>query len=120
MNQERERNTEKQARALEAMRAPKALTPRVDIYENEQELLVVADLPGVSHEGLKLSIEPPELRLEGTRAGETQVGFYRAFTIDERIAAAEVSAELKHGVLTVHLPKVQSLKPRQIPIRATS
>jgi HSP20 family molecular chaperone IbpA len=92
----------------------------VDIYENENELLLVADLPGVGRDALNLAIEPPELRLETTPQSETEASFTRSFTIDERIAAAEVSAELEGGVLKVRLPKAPSLRPRQIPIRASS
>jgi HSP20 family protein len=103
---------------LEKTRTRQARVPRVDIYENDQELLLLADLPGVRSEDLKLAIEPPELRIEAT--GAETGPFARTFTIDERIAVPDVSAELKHGVLTVKLPKVASHKPRQIPIRAAS
>lgn len=102
----------------EATRTRTARVPRVDIYENEQELLLLADMPGVTTEQLRLAIEPPELRIETT--GADAAAFARKFTIDERIAVADVTAELKHGVLTVRLPKVASQKPRQIPIRAVS
>jgi HSP20 family molecular chaperone IbpA len=103
---------------LETTRTRQARVPRVDIYENEQELLLLADMPGVTSEALRLAIEPPELRIEATG---TDTGPYaRKFTIDERIAVADVTAELKNGVLTVKLPKVASQKPRQIPIRGAS
>ena len=104
---------------LENTRTRQARVPKVDIYENDQELLLLADLPGVASDHLNLAIEPPELRIEATGA-ETGVAFARTFTIDERIAVPDVTAELKNGVLTVKLPKVASHKPRQIPIRASS
>lgn len=107
-----------QDKKLEGTRTRQARVPRVDIYENEQELLLLADMPGITSEELKLAIEPPELRIEAT--GATSGPFARTFTVDERIAVADVTAELKHGVLTVRLPKVASQKPRQIPIRAAS
>lgn len=114
MNHSRE-NEDKQ---LEATRTRQARVPRVDIYENEQELTLLADMPGITSEELKLAIEPPELRLEATGADGTS--YARTFTVDERIAVADVTAELRHGVLTVRLPKVASQKPRQVPIRAAS
>jgi HSP20 family protein len=114
MNQEHKTERKNQ---LEATRTRQARVPRVDIYENDRELLLLADLPGVASEQLKLAIEPPELRIE-TEGAESS--FARTFTVDERINVAEASAELKHGVLTVRLPKVASMKPRQIPIRAAS
>lgn len=103
---------------LEKTRTRQARVPRVDIYENDQELLLLADMPGVASEQLKLAFEPPELRIETT--GTDSDAFARTFTVDDRIAVADVSAELKHGILTVRLPKVASQKPRQIPIRAAS
>jgi HSP20 family protein len=110
--------SENQDKKLENTRTRNARVPRVDIYENDQELLLLADLPGVSTEELKLAIEPPELRIETT--GAEPSSFARTFTVDERIAVADVTAELRNGVLTVRLPKVASQKPRQIPIRAAS
>jgi HSP20 family molecular chaperone IbpA len=107
-----------QKNKLEDTRTRQARVPRADIYENEQELMLLADMPGVTSEQLKLAIKPPELRIEAT--GAETGAFARTFTIDERIAVSDVSAELKNGVLTVKLPKVASQKPRQIPIRAAS
>jgi HSP20 family molecular chaperone IbpA len=115
MNTARENN---QKNKLETTRTRQARVPKVDIYENDQELLLLADLPGVASEQLNLAIEPPELRIEAT--GSETGPFARTFTIDERIAVSDVTAELKNGVLTIKLPKVASQKPRQIPIRASS
>lgn len=105
--------------ALEHTRTLRELTPAVDIYENDQELLVVADVPGVSPEGLELRIEPPELRIKGTPASDEGTVYYRAFRIDERIQSEQVSAELKDGVLTVHLPKAEKLRPRKVDVRVS-
>jgi HSP20 family molecular chaperone IbpA len=107
-------------RGLERTRAGRERVPPVDIYENEHELLLVADVPGVSSDRLNLRIEPPELRIEGHTEGEEAVSWVRAFNIDERIASAEVSAELRNGVLTIRLPKAAQSKPRKIEIKAAS
>ena len=115
MNTAREND---QKNKLETTRTRQARVPKVDIYENDQELLLLADLPGVTSEQLNLAIEPPELRIETT--GPETGPFARTFTIDERIEVPGVTAELKNGVLTIKLPKVASQKPRQIPIRASS
>lgn len=103
--------------ALEQTRTTRELTPAVDIYENETELLVVADVPGVSPEGLELRIEPPELRIQGNLPGEAGA-YVRAFRVDERIQSEKVSADLKDGVLTVRLPKVEKPRARRIEVRA--
>jgi HSP20 family molecular chaperone IbpA len=107
----------KNERGLEKTRSRNELAPFVDVYENERELLLVADVPGVTSERLNLHIDPPELRIEARTADEGGVTWVRAFSIDERIAAGEVSAELKNGVLTVHLPKAPELKPRRVEVK---
>lgn len=93
------------------------LTPPVDVFESEAELLIVADLAGVSPQHLDLRIEPPELRIEARPGGSETSVYRRSFTIDEHIDGEKVSAELKHGVLTVHLPKAAAVRPRKIEIR---
>jgi HSP20 family molecular chaperone IbpA len=110
----------KNERGLEKTRNRNELVPFVDVYENESELLLVADVPGVSPERLNVNIDPPELRIEAATAPEGGVTWVRAFNIDERIAAGEVSAELRDGVLTVRLPKAPELKPRKVEIKAHS
>jgi HSP20 family molecular chaperone IbpA len=92
------------------------LRPAVDVYENESELVIVADLPGVTRDRLDISIDPPEFRFEA-KASEDGSVWRRSFTIDERIDANKVSADLKNGVLTVRLPKADEVKPRKIAIR---
>lgn len=111
---------DKKERAVERTRAGRERVPPVDIYENEHELLIVADVPGVSSDRLNLRIEPPELRIEGRADGEDAVMWVRAFNIDERIAAGEVTAELKNGVITIRLPKAAQSKPRKVEIKAAS
>jgi HSP20 family molecular chaperone IbpA len=106
---------------LEATR-PRQFTPPVDIYENEQELLVVADFPGVSPEAVNVRLDPPEFRIEGRvdNGGEDAppVLYSRIFRIDERIDADGITAELKNGLLTVHLRKAAALQPRKIAVKA--
>jgi len=113
------RAQENGSRALEKTRA-RQRTPAVDVYESESEVVIVADVPGVGPDRLDLRIELPELRFEARPASEDEGPWVRAFTIDERIDAEKVSAELKHGVLTVRLPKADAVKPRRIAIRASA
>lgn len=110
-----------------------ALAPFVDIYENADQLLVVADVPGVAQEGLNINLEKGELTIEARRADAAQVGpgaaagadqgklpdFRRTFLVPQGIDAEKISADLKDGVLRIHLPKAAALKPRQIPIRTS-
>jgi HSP20 family molecular chaperone IbpA len=104
-----------------------AVAPRVDVFENEQEYLVLADLPGVTREGLSLNIHEDQLTLEarrnGTPAGNAlatefkPLDYRRSFTLPQGVDREKVDAELKQGVLRLRLPKAEALRPRQVPVR---
>lgn len=100
--------------------------PRVDVLETPEELILLADLPGVRAEDLDLRFENGELTLHGRvqpRSGaflarEYRVGnFYRAFVVSEQIDAEKISGALENGVLTVRLPKSEAAKPRRIAVK---
>jgi len=100
----------------------------VDIYETPEELVLLADLPGVRKEDLDLRLEDNILTIRAKphslAPGEPVerefelLSFFRQFEISEEIDREKIAAELKHGVLTLHLPKAQKMKPRQIQVRA--
>jgi HSP20 family protein len=91
----------------------------VDIYEDQDELLLLADLPGVEPEGLSVSFEAPELRIEGRRgSGDTESVYSRTFRVSEHIDPNGISAELVAGVLKLRLAKAAHTKPRKIEVRA--
>ncbi|MCL4202332.1 MAG: Hsp20/alpha crystallin family protein [Pirellulaceae bacterium] len=103
-------------------------TPRFDIWENQEELLLYGDLPGVNAGDLDIRFEDKQLSIHGRVAprhsggqylyAEYGVGdFFRTFAIGESIDASKISAELKNGVLTVHLPKTEAVKPKRIEVR---
>jgi HSP20 family molecular chaperone IbpA len=101
------------------------IAPAVDIFENDDALTLVADLPGVSKERLELGIDRQVLTIEGRpdRAEEGKLyrefggnGFYRRFHLPENLDLNQTSAELKDGVLTLRLPKAASAKPRRIEV----
>ena len=114
--------------AAEKLQQRPSTTPYVDIYENADELLLVADLPGVDRQDLNVHFEKGQLAIEARRSDATEgsrlaaewkaLDFRRTFAVPQGINADRISAELANGVLRVHLPKVESLKPRQIQIRA--
>jgi HSP20 family protein len=112
----------------ESTRGGAHFTPRVDIYETDKELLLFADVPGVTADGLDLRFEKGELLLHGRvpdsedgrrfLLNEYDVGdFYRVFSIHESVDASKISAEIKNGVLTIHLPKVEAAQPRKINVK---
>jgi HSP20 family protein len=112
----------------EPTHATVTFAPRVDIIETAEELLLYGDLPGVRPEDLDIRFENGELILQ-TRCSprhqpanqllsEFEVGdFYRVFTLSESIESARIIADLKQGVLTVHLPKSEVVKPRRITVK---
>jgi HSP20 family protein len=103
------------------------ITPPVDIYETSEGLVVKADLPGVAREGLDVRVENHLLTIRGKAAHVASgdpvyreyalVNFFRQFELSERVDASKISAELKHGVLTLSLPKAEEAKPRTIEVR---
>jgi HSP20 family protein len=112
----------------EATRNGTCFTPRVDIVETDADLFLHADMPGASPENIDLRYEQGELILHGKVQpgaprgrlvfGEFDVGdFYRVFQVHESIDAAKIEAEFKNGVVTVRLPKVEAVKPKQVPIK---
>ena len=105
-----------------------AVTPRVDVLETDDELLVFADMPGVAPEDVDIRFENGELTVHGRRAASHPdkaragreydvTGYFRSFRVAEQIAADRIEAELKNGVLTLHLPKVEAVKPRRIAVK---
>ena len=101
-----------------ATRARQLALP-VDIYEGPDELLLLADLPGVEADGLTVSFEAPELRIEGRRGQADAASVYsRTFKVSEQIDPNGISAELSSGVLKLRLPKAAHTKPRKIEVRA--
>ncbi len=117
------------SRSPERVSERPAVAPRVDLYENENELLLVADLPGVTRDGLDIQFRDGVLSLEGRRdatrdeatliRGEYHVvDFVRHFTVPDGIDVEKIDANLANGVLRLTLPKAAALKPRKIEIRA--
>jgi HSP20 family protein len=111
----------------ETTRGGTHFTPRVDIFETDQELLLFADMPGVCPEDIELHYENGELVVHGKvrprhenvqhLLQENDTGdFYRVFTVHESIDSTRIDAQCKNGVLTVHLPKTEAVKPRKIAV----
>lgn len=113
---------------LESNRHLRTLSPEVDIYENKDEILVVADMPGMSREQIQVNIDNGRLTLTGSREMNAEgaatweefgdVRYHRVFSVPQTIDTAKVNAELRDGVLRLHLPKSEKAKPRQIEIKA--
>lgn len=93
--------------------------PAVDIFETDSELMLLANMPGVSEQGLQLEVSRGVLTLEAERQGienGNKHGYYRQFKLSERIDAEAGQAQLKDGVLTLRLPKTETAKPKKIAV----
>lgn len=112
----------------EVTRAGKQFLPRVDIHETDQELVLIAEVPGVDPEGIDLRFERGELVLYAKvkdlpHAGnplltEFEVGdYHRVFRVHESIDASKIEAELKNGLLIIHLPKEEQHRPKQVTVK---
>jgi HSP20 family molecular chaperone IbpA len=105
-----------------------SVSPYVDVFENEHEILVVADLPGVAKEDLEIRLEDSELTIEGRRGAPPNgtavsaeyrpADFRRSFVLPTGIDREAVDAQLCAGVLRLKLPKAAALRPRRIEVRA--
>jgi HSP20 family molecular chaperone IbpA len=104
--------------------------PSVDIFETDNAITVLADMPGVRPEDLTVDLRESVLTLTGKISDpgnpkeemllrEHRSGtFYRQFSLAETINQSKIDARLNNGVLRLELPKVEKAKPRQIAVRA--
>jgi len=104
------------------------LSPRVNITETKDGYLLHAEMPGVNKDGLEISLEGSELTLVGRPQHNTPKGFdlvyrestdrdfRRVFVLDPTIDTSKIEARMENGVLWLHLPKAEQLKPRKITV----
>jgi HSP20 family protein len=112
----------------EHTRSGRYYRPNVDILEQADELIVLADMPGASGDAIDVNFEDGNLTIhakvdprqdESTEylVREYGVGdFFRTFRISEAIDASKITAQYADGVLTLHLPKAEEAKPRKIAV----
>src|SRR5687768_15349648 len=106
-----------------------AWSPSVDIFEDENRLIVEAELPGMSREDFEITVENNVLTLKGERKFEKKTegdnyhrversygAFTRQFTLPQTVTAEGATADFENGVLRVGLPKREETKARKIEI----
>jgi HSP20 family molecular chaperone IbpA len=110
-------------------RRDESLIPPVDVIEDSTGITLRADLPGVPKDKLGLHVESDSLTIEGDMSIATPEGmqasyaevsvprFRRVFTLSKELDTTKVSAEFKHGVLTLRIPKAEHAQPRKIDIK---
>lgn len=107
--------------AVATARTVRELRPRVDLYENAEELLMLADMPGATANSVNIRIDNAQLTLMAEReiASGHYVRYHRAFQVPDTVDPEKIAAELKEGVLRVHLHKTERAKPRTISIKSS-
>ena len=106
--------------------------PAVDIFDNDNEIVLKAELPGLKKEEIDIHVEDNLLTLRGERKREEEVkdkGYYRSeraygtfsrsFTLPATVDVKKINASYKDGVLAVTLPKAEEAKPRQIEVKVS-
>ena len=116
---------ERSAEPVEQKR--ETVAPPVDVYENGDELLLVADVPGATPDGIDVRLEKGQLTIEAKRTEDTPRtpvstevrprDYLRVFSVPQGIDASKIDAQLAAGVLRLRLPKSEALKPRRIEVR---
>ncbi len=107
-----------------------AWNPACDVFEDGESVKIVAELPGVNPEDVKLSLENNVLTIRGEKKQEAEErnervhryersygSFERAFMLPSTVDAEKVSADYRNGILTVVVPKAERARPREIPVR---
>ncbi len=103
--------------------------PAVDIKEEDNQYLLIADIPGVDPKDIDIYMENNVLTIKGERNSELKTenegfkrierhhgAFYRRFTLPEDVNAEGIQASSDHGVLTLQIPKQEATKPRKISV----
>jgi len=104
--------------------------PAVDVFEDRDAVKIVAELPGVKPQDVKLSLESNTLTIRGEKKQEAEErservhryersygSFERTFVLPSTVDGEKISAEYRDGVLTVTVPKAERARPREIPVR---
>lgn len=103
------------------------VSPVVNIIENKEGYVLEAEMPGVSKDGLEITLEGTELTLVGHRNATAPSGdvlfresrdlsYRRGFELDPAIDTTKASAKMEQGILTLTLPKSEQVKPRKIAV----
>ena len=119
------------ARSEAALRGDTALIPPVEVIEDGNGIVLRADLPGVPREKLSVQVEAETLTIEGEVSFAVPEGmeatyvevsvprFRRSFTLSKELDSGKVSAEFRHGVLELRIPRAEHAKPRRIEVRVS-
>jgi HSP20 family protein len=130
MTEEINTKTETKSAGVERTKDSRTYIPRVDIYETNENLYLLADMPGINKSRINITLDKDILTIEGgideniysqRKAAYAEYGigdYYRQFTLSDEINREKIEASMKDGVLKVVLPKAEPAKTRKIAIQA--
>ena len=127
MNVVGQQQNESTSLATQEQRRVQYVTPLVDVESTDDGYIIRAEMPGVDKSGLEITVDNGELTLVGHRhpveaSGEPvyreirNYDFRRVYELDPAIDTTKISARIEQGILTVTLPKAESVKPRKIAV----
>ncbi len=106
------------------------MAPLVDIYETDDDYILMANMPGVNKEDVKIKLEDGDLIIMGRKHDNVydenrhylmkeidSSNYYRKFNLSESIDDEKIDAAMENGILKIHLPKVERVKPKTIEIK---
>ena len=114
--------------AVERTRSGKVFCPPVDIYERENEIVLLADMPGVDPKTIDIVVEKNILSIKGEVFEQSPDRFeldyreydsgdyQRSFTLSDTIDQNKIEAKYEHGILKLRLPKAEKVKPKKIEV----
>ena len=108
-------------------RAVEYATPPVNIFETGDGYVLEAEMPGVTRDGLEITLQGTEVTITGHRAAESAAGetllrerspvdYRRTFELDPAMDTSRIAAKMNQGVLTLTLPKTENVKPMKIEV----
>jgi HSP20 family protein len=119
--------TPRTGKALATREENRYMVPPVDIYETDNALAVIVDLPGVHKDGVDIRVDQDILTIKGKIRYQTPknlirgefglLDFFRQFQLSDEVDQEKITAESKNGVLSITLPKAEKAKPRQIKVK---
>lgn len=115
--------------SLRWMKEFEEVSPAVDMYDNKEEIVVKAEVPGIDKENIKISVSDNTLTIKGEMKKEEETkeedyfysersygSFMRSLNLPAKVVENKIKAEIKDGILEIHMPKAQEAKPKEIKV----
>ncbi|HVG04579.1 MAG TPA: Hsp20/alpha crystallin family protein [Burkholderiaceae bacterium] len=131
VNRQNDSSQSDASRSATAKRDLQAMTPRVDVLEDDSGITLLADMPGVSKDALEIKVENNALSIEGAITAATPQAleatyaevrvprYRRSFTLSRELDGSRIDAQLRDGVLKLRIPKHEQARPQRISVKVS-